>query len=159
MSANLLCQEVPPPPPNLPEDPGSGVTRRQRLESGVSLAPCQGCHALIDPLGVSLEYFDESGEYRQLDNGQAVDAAATLNAPPLSFDSYADLAPQLATSCEVAHCFTQLLSSHALGGALHVDPAPLSEAEINRVALGFVASDFSIRALVDGIVRSPSFLR
>jgi hypothetical protein len=160
MSANLLCQPVPPPPPDVPELPGLlGTTRREQLESGVAQAPCAGCHASIDPLGVSLEHFDELGEYRELDNGQPVDASATLNAPPYSFESYQDLAPQLASSCEVARCFTQLLSTQALSGRLQSGVPPLSEPEINRVARAFVASDFSIRTLVDGIVRSPSFLR
>jgi hypothetical protein len=162
MSANLLCQQVPSPPAdtNVPQVTGPGVTRRQQLESGLAQsAACTGCHRLIDPLGVSLEHFDEVGEYRELDNGQAVDASATLSSPPYSFENYADLAPQLAASCEVARCFTQLLSTQALSGMLHIGVPELSEPEVNRVARAFVDSGFEIRVLVDGIVRSPSFLR
>jgi hypothetical protein len=65
----LLCQHVPPPPPNvntsLPdptEDKPS--TRRQRQTAHVENAACASCHKLMDPIGFGLEGFDAIGRAR-----------------------------------------------------------------------------------------------
>jgi hypothetical protein len=80
---NLLCSEVPPPPPDIPaSDPNAmGVTRREKLESAVDSPSCKACHNLSDPTGDALEHFDATGNYRELDAGQAVDSSATLQQP------------------------------------------------------------------------------
>lgn len=160
MNANLLCREVPPPPPDVAfsvED-GEG-THRQKYEAAVSQVVCTGCHRIIDPPGFSLEHFDIAGNYRELDNGLPVDAASSMSEPAMSFDDFSELAPQLATSCEVAQCFTRLIATDAFGQVLHETQPPLSEAELNRAAENFASGGYSIRVLVDSIVRSPSFLR
>lgn len=160
MSANLLCRQVPPPPPDLAfsVEEGEG-THRQKYEAVVSQAVCTGCHRIMDPPGFSLEHFDGAGNYRELDNGLPVDASSSMSEPAMSFDDYSELAPQLATSCEVAQCFTRLVATDAFGQALHETQSPLSEAELNRAAESFASGGYSIRVLVDSIVRSPSFLR
>lgn len=160
MNTNLFCRAVPPPPPDLAfsvED-GEG-THRQKYEAAVSQAVCTGCHRIIDPPGFSLEHFDSAGNYRELDNGLPVDAASSMSEPSMSFDDFSELAPQLAASCEVAQCFTRLVATDAFGQALHETQPPLSEAELNRAAERFASGGYSIRVLVDSIVRSPSFLR
>ena len=163
ISGSVLCQPVPAPPPEFahPIDLGPSdttTTRRQRLERSIANPSCAGCHSLADASGYSLEHFDEAGDYRDLDNGQPVDATGTLNSPPISFEDYADLGPQLATSCEAAHCLSTLLGRDAFGADFWAGQGPLSEAEVNAIARDFVASGYSIRALVDAIVGSPSFL-
>jgi len=163
INGRVLCQTIPAPPPSqlhseLPVDDGT-ATRRERLALSIASPVCAACHALADPSGYSLEHFDEMGDYRELDNGKAVDASGTLTNPPISFQDYADLAPQLASSCEAAHCFSTLLGRDALGAPLFADLGDLSEADVNRIARDFVASGYSIRALVDAIVGSPSFRR
>jgi hypothetical protein len=160
MSRGLFCQEIPPPPEGVLEEVlGPGETRRERLESGVSLVPCTGCHRLMDPPGYSLEHYDAAGDYSELDNGHPVNAAGALSDPPVSFADFSELAPQLASSCTVGRCFTRLMANDAFGAPLDTTGAPLSEQELNRAALSFAESGYSIRALVDSIVRSPSFLR
>lgn len=160
MSTRLFCREVPDQPTeSLEESLGEGETRRERLENGVAQPVCQGCHQLMDPPGYSLEHFDETGEYRELDNGHPVNAASVLSYPPASFSDFSELAPQLANSCLVGQCFTRLGANHAFGTSLDAPVAQLSEPELNRVALDFAESGYSIRTLVDSIVRSPSFLR
>jgi hypothetical protein len=161
MTGGLFCQEVPPPPPTgtLEEVLGQGETRRERLENGMSLAPCRGCHQIMDPPGYSLEHYDQAGDYSELDNGHPVNASGTLWDPPVSFSDFAELAPQLASSCTVGRCFTRLVANDAFGAPLYANETPLSEQELNRAALSFAESGYSIRTLVDSIVRSPSFLR
>lgn len=160
MSLHLFCRDVPAPLEDVFEEVlGEGETRRERLENGLSQPACQGCHQLMDPPGYSLEHYDEAGDYRELDNGHPVNAAGTLTDPPVSFSDFSELAPQLARSCTVGHCFTRLMANDAFGAPLQTTAAPLSEQELNRAALSFAESGYSIRTLVDSIVRSPSFLR
>jgi Protein of unknown function (DUF1588)/Protein of unknown function (DUF1585) len=156
MTTHLFCQAVPPPPANVPaSDPNvAGVTRREKQENTVSAPTCQACHQLIDPPGDSLEHFDALGNYRELDGGQAVNSAASIAAPPLSFDGFEALAPQLAESCVVAQCFAQQLMADSNGEKL-----AFTAQETNHVANAFANSGFSIRELVKAIVTTPTFLR
>jgi hypothetical protein len=66
----LLCQQVPPPPPNvdtnLPEaNAERPLTRRQRMAEHEANQLCASCHRLIDPIGFGLESFDAMGRLRQ----------------------------------------------------------------------------------------------
>jgi hypothetical protein len=156
----LFCSAVPPSPANIPPLPPTpmGVTRREQLASQVSGPNCISCHVVLDPPGYSLEHFDALGNYRDLDNGKAVDSSGTIQSPMLSFASFDDLAPQLAQSCQVAHCFTQAL----LDEIFEVPAAgtrPYSEDETNHVANAFANSNFSIRELVKAVVGTPSLFR
>jgi hypothetical protein len=161
MSANLWCSLIPAPPPNIP--PGGpkipGATRRQQLESDTKMPLCQGCHASMDPQGYALEHFDELGNYRDVDNGQPVDASGTIQPLAISFGGIDDLAPQLSESCLVAQCFARLMMSDAFGVDAWVANRPFTDDEINHAANVFANSNFSIRALVAAIVTTPSFLR
>jgi len=159
MQENLFCKPVPPPPVDVPQtDPSTaqGVTRREKLESAVSPAVCMSCHSLLDPTGDSLEHFDAMGNYRTTDGGAAVDSSASITSPmAVSFDSFEDLAPVLATSCAVAQCFTGAVMKDAFA----VNKLQFTESDVNQVANAFAEGDFSIRELVTAIVTSPAFLR
>jgi hypothetical protein len=163
MLENLFCLQVPPPPPNTPvpdPTPVPGLTRRQNLENVLSGTPqCNGCHVITDPPGDSLEHFDAMGNYRDIDNGAAVDSSGQITSPMLNFTGYDDLAPQLASSCQVALCFTKAVMSDAFGVSPSSASLPFTEEESNHVANAFADSNFTIRELVKAIVRSPSFLR
>lgn len=162
MTRSFTCIPMPPPPPgldHLPLEPVEFQTRRQTLENATIEPICTSCHRSIDPFGFSLEHFDEHGDYREQDGEQAVDASGTLYPSSMSFGDYRDLAAQLATSCEAARCFAEQVIHDAWGQELYSEPFALTPEEVNRVATDFVDSDFSIRVLIDSIVRSPSFLR
>src|SRR5688572_5979603 len=65
----LLCQHVPPPPPNINTtlpDPTEEkpLTHRQRLAAHVENPACASCHKLMDPIGFGLENFDAIGRWR-----------------------------------------------------------------------------------------------
>lgn len=163
MLRSLFCTDAPAPPPNLPPfdpTPPKGVTFREHLEQSLAPAVCRACHSLLDPMGDSLEHFDEQGNYRTLDNGLPVDASGQMNSPvSMNFTDYSSLAPQLAESCEVAACVSKLVYTDALKAALGNANVPLSEAEATSVASQFAASEFEIRTLVHAIVTTPSFLQ
>jgi len=107
---------------------------------------------------LSLEHFDEKGDYRDLDNGKPVDSSGNFQ-DKFKFTSIDDLAPQLAESCDVARCFAAAMFKNAIGISSTPTPPPPSDLEIDNVANSFADSNFSIRELVKAIVQSPAFFR
>lgn len=70
----LLCQDIPPPPPTVEADvpPASAdmpckVDRLAAHRQGT----CAGCHSLMDPIGHGLEQFDIFGKFRETEPGKA----------------------------------------------------------------------------------------
>ena len=162
MMKSVFCREVPAPPIGiaaLDPQPPAGMTYREQLQADMVNPSCQSCHVLTDPPGDSLEHFDAAGNYRELDNGQPVDASATMSNPSFTFNDFDSLAPQLATSCDAAQCLGTSLFKDALAAGLAQANVTIDDSEGNQVASQFAEADFSIRALVKAIVTSPSFVR
>ena len=80
----VLGTPVPPPPPNAgsiaPDDqPGDGLSVRQRLEAHRREASCVNCHSRIDPLGFALEHYDAIGRWRdEYRDGTQIDSTGVL---------------------------------------------------------------------------------
>src|ERR1041384_5562279 len=81
----VLGDQVPPPPPDVPalekQDQGSvaNLTLRQRIELHRTNPVCANCHQTLDPIGFGLENFDAIGQWRDREeNGQPIDAAGQL---------------------------------------------------------------------------------
>jgi hypothetical protein len=161
MLRTLLCVPLAVPPVNLePEPPPpAGRTRREQHELSVGESVCKACHSLLDPLGSSLEHFDELGAYRELDNGLPIDSSGSYlseGGDEFVFSSITDLAPQLGGSCDVARCLSRRLFEDALLSASV--PGELTEQAVSRVLARFAERDFELRALIRAIVESPEFL-
>lgn len=65
----LLCQVIPPPPPNVAVDEppaGAGRCKIDRYAEHRS-GGCAGCHNLTDPIGFGLENYDRAGRHRTTD--------------------------------------------------------------------------------------------
>ncbi|MEO6598805.1 MAG: DUF1588 domain-containing protein, partial [Polyangiaceae bacterium] len=105
MSEALFAQVVPLEPPGVaPFVAPAGLTRREGLSQAVASANCAVCHALIDPLGWSLENYDQYGKYVRFDAGQAVDASGSYRLSKwggaISFANVEDLGLQLTRTCD-----------------------------------------------------------
>jgi hypothetical protein len=80
----LLCQKIPPPPPNVDfkivQDTSDPLykTARQRLTAHRTIPSCAGCHSLTDPLGLAMENYDAIGDYRKQENGETIDATGAF---------------------------------------------------------------------------------
>ncbi|HKQ70174.1 MAG TPA: DUF1588 domain-containing protein, partial [Polyangiaceae bacterium] len=160
---SLFCRVVPLPPFDHPPVLPAAPTRRQAHEAVIPPGSiCAACHRPIDPLGFSLEHFDEHGVYREAENGFPVDSTGSFasSGVELVFTSFADLAPKLAESCEVAHCFAESwLKDVITFGVSDVPFDSPSEAEVNQIANAFADSGFSILELARAMVVSPALLR
>jgi len=141
---------------------------QEALARAIASPSCASCHSIIDPPGWSLEHFDATGAYGDTDNGKPVDSSGLMRVygntvgtqdSEYTFKSIDDLAPQLATSCVVAACFTRSMMNRAFNVVDTSGTLPYTDAEVNHVANRFANGGFSIRELVKAIVETPSFLK
>ena len=153
----LLCLESPPQPPVVPElpPPGSGWrTTRQRFEQSHALGVCGACHRYFDPLGFTLESFDEAGRYRASENGEPIDASGfALGADGSTLFSVTggqeELASILAARPEVAGCIADTMVKYLLAQAGDC----LGDGSRND----FVAGKLGFLDLAAGIAAAPHF--
>jgi len=158
---------VPPPPPSvvtkIPDDPN--LSDRERLEQHRTSPACAACHTIIDPMGLSLEHFDQQGNYRELDAGKPVDSSGSWSSYDMvefMFQSMEDLGPQLAQSCEANIAFADLNFKTALSDAgLLLEGEDISlahQADMARVRQAFMHhKDYP--SLIRAIAQTDAFLR
>ena len=114
---------------------------------------CAGCHARMDPLGLSLENFDAIGQWRTLDAGHAIDASGVL-LDGTRVDGPRELREAvLAQKAQFVKAVTEKLLTYALGRGLEYYDAPTVRA-IDRAA---AADNYRWSALISGIVESVPF--
>lgn len=152
----LLCEEIPPPPPNVNVDDapaGDGPCKWDRYEA--LLAPgCVGCHGEINPAGWGLEEWDGLGRPRQVDDaGCDLAPHATGELVGLgTFRGPRELGAVVADSDALRRCLGEQLFRFALGRS----PGDHRDATF---AIDLIARD-SLRldeVLLD-LVSSPAFL-
>ena len=155
---NLLGAPVPLPPPgvetNLAETPGAAPTSmRQRLEQHRANPSCASCHAVMDPVGFSLEPFDLIGKLRETDGGAPVNATGRLtDGTPL--DGPRSLRQALLSRKEaVAGTAAEKLLAYALGRPIEHFDMPA----VRAIVRGAAASEYRFSSLIIGIVRSTPF--
>jgi len=154
----ILCVDVAPPvgeiPPLPPEE--AGVTNRERVNAHTGPGTCgAACHGtIINPIGFAFENYDSVGAWRELDNGQSVDASGTFAAGDLTleFENGVELLNLIADTAQAHACYAKYVAEFVLARDLTEGDA----AEI--YALGDTsAARGSMRELVLEVVLSPSF--
>jgi hypothetical protein len=105
----LLCQQLPAPPPNVPKPPDTmpGVSTREKFQQHEVDPACSGCHSLMDPIGLGFESYDAIGRFRTTDNGAPVDTSGEIKATEDidgKFNGVPELGKKLASSTEVEAC-------------------------------------------------------
>ena len=155
---NLLGAPVPQPPPgvetNLAAAPGAAPTSvRQRLEQHRASPTCAACHAVMDPVGFSLENFDLIGEYRDEDGGHPVNATGRL-ADGTVLDGPASLRKALLNRRDaVASTATEKLLTYALGRRVDYFDMPA----VRTIVRDAARQDYRFLSLITGIVKSVPF--
>lgn len=118
---HILCATLPVPPDDITGLPAQqeGVTNRERVEAHTGEGTCgEGCHsALINPLGFGLENYDHLGRYRELDNGQPVNAADSypFSDGPKSWITGIEMIHTIANSPQAHGCYAKHLFSFIHG--------------------------------------------
>jgi hypothetical protein len=156
----LLCQQVPPSPPNTifpPVMQGPTETYREAHERSLDQAVCAACHSVIDPPGFAFENYDPIGRYRATDHGKPIDSSGVLfgrENQEIRFTSALDMDVQLAASCDVQSCLAQVFLSQALGGALRES----DESSQKELVAAWAAAGFELRELLVLATGTRSFL-
>jgi hypothetical protein len=156
---NILAAPMPPPPPNVPaldesnSKDGKPRSVREMLEMHRANAACAGCHARMDPLGLSLENFDAIGRWRTTDADHAIDASGVL-LDGTKVNGPGELRQALmAQKTQFAKAVTEKLLTYALGRGLEYYDAPAVRA-IDRAA---AADGYRWSSLMLAIVKSAPF--
>jgi hypothetical protein len=151
----VLCQVVPPPPPDvnteIPEDVIDAKTLRERLEQHRENPACSSCHSFIDPPGFLFEHFDSAGAYRSTDSGYPIDASGDLDGVPLA--GARDLATVLENEAAVGRCIVTQLYRHAQG---RLD-APAEAGAIDAIDELFASRGYRFHELLVALVTHESF--
>ena len=157
---NFLNYQPPPPPPNLDipdlvENEGQEQSRsvRERMEQHRSNPICAGCHAVMDPLGFSLENYDAIGRWRDADEGVPIDASGSLPDGTM-FDGPSGLRDVLhSRRDEFIATVVEKLLTYALGRGLEYYDMPT----VRQIVRAAESGDYRWSAIILGITESVPF--
>jgi hypothetical protein len=157
----LLGTPPPPPPPGVPDlekteevKEGRLLTTRERMELHRANAVCRSCHQYMDPIGLALDNFDVTGQWRIRENGMPLDTRGELYDGTKLANPSELQAALLKRPIPLVRNFTQNLMAYALGRRVEYYDQPTVRA-ISRLA---ATHDYRFSDFVHGIVQSDAFL-
>jgi len=156
----LMGAPPPAPPPNVPtleETDGARegrlLTTRERMEIHRSNPTCNACHRMMDPIGLALDNYDVTAQWRVRENGMPLDTKGEF------FDGSGVSTPaELVTALlkrpePLVRTFTENLLAYGLGRRAEYFDQPTIRA-ITRAA---AAQDYRMSAFILGVVKSDAF--
>jgi hypothetical protein len=148
-----------------PKVPGiDKATVRQRLEIHRELPQCARCHDKIDPLGLALENFNASGEFREQEgfgykgrierDDPKIDASAQLP-DGTKINGPSELKRALREQEDLfLKCLAQKLLTYALGRETTLADQPT----IGEIVAKTKKSGYRLRAMIEAVAESEAFL-
>jgi hypothetical protein len=160
VAKNVLGEQIPPPPPVVPELPADeakmDLPLRQMLEQHRANPSCSACHARFDSFGLAFERFDPVGKIRTYDlGGRTVDARASFPGG-IEGEGLQGIRQYIRDRREAdfVNGFSRKMLAYALGRSLALSDEPLIE-EIHRELDG---DGHRFETVVERIVTSRQFL-
>jgi mono/diheme cytochrome c family protein len=151
-----------PPPPNVNtdiaiKDGARPTTVRARLEEHRQNPNCQACHGLIDPPGIALENFDNTGRWRTVDAAaRAPIETRTELSSGIVLDGPVELRRHLTSRPDqFPSTVTRRLMMYALNREIEYYDMP----QVRQIVGTAAASNYSFNTLINGIVNSDAFRR
>jgi mono/diheme cytochrome c family protein len=159
VAKNILGEQIPPPPPVVPELPADeakmDLPLRQMLERHRANPSCAACHARFDSFGLAFEKFDPVGKQRAADlAGRAVDDRAVFPRG-VEGEGVPGLQRYIRAHRErdFVRGFTGKLLAYALGRSLALSDTPL----ILEIDGKLGGDGCCFETIVDSIVTSRQF--
>jgi hypothetical protein len=155
----LMCQKVPAPPPDVEFTVVQNVdhelhrTVRQRLIAHSTVPSCAGCHAIMDPMGLALENFDGSGEFRSSENGELIDTTGDLDG--VEFQDPLGLAAAVRDNPAIPSCLVKRMTAYAFGQEL----TQQQRGFLRQMRITFREKGFQVPELMRAIAESPEFFQ
>jgi hypothetical protein len=155
----MMCMNI-----ALPTDPAilaqvkipegvSGPTARDRFTKHRDQDVCRGCHAVLDPVGFSLENYDPIGQWRDKENDVMIDASGNVpGGPPIN--GPVEMVKSLAASDLTQACFAQHWLEFGFGKSLDDGDACTKEAITNA----FRSTGGNIKQLLVALTQTDAFL-
>jgi hypothetical protein len=160
---NLLCEDLPPPPPfagGVP-DVDATATTRERFAMHTANLVCASCHRYIDDVGFGLERFDAVGRWRVQEHGKPIDPTGNLNdverlgsGTSAPYASLPELAVAIADSAAAPSCFTRQYLRFTRG----LRESLAQRCERLSLEKSFAASGQDVRELMVQSVLTSSFV-
>jgi cytochrome c553 len=158
VSRSVLGRVLRPPPEAvapLAADLHPDLSTRQRVTLQTKPESCQSCHAMINPLGFTLEHYDAIGRYRDREKGRPIDATGSYETRAgnrVEFDGVAALAAFLAASEETHTAFVQQLFHYLVKQPIRA----FGRQELPHLRRSFAANEYNIRKLMVEIMVSSA---
>jgi hypothetical protein len=161
MLRNVLCEDVPAPPPGATSVVLAPPTAslRQQSDARLMTEPCKSCHGIFDPLAYAFESFDNMGGWQTKDiNGNAVrqDGWLTVtNGMNEPYMTIADYMPLLTKDSRVSACIASRTTQFAWGRPMSSD----DQCMMNDITARMNATPNKTFAdLVTAVATSPYFV-
>jgi cytochrome c5 len=156
----LLGTPPPPPPPGVPTleetadaSDGRMLTTRERMEAHRANPTCNACHRFMDPIGLSLDNYDVTGQWRIRENGVPLDTRGELyDGTPITTPAELNAA-LVSRPIPLVRTFTQNLMAYALGRRLEYYDQPT----VRAIVRGAEEDGYRMSSFVVGIVLSDAF--
>ena len=156
----LVGTPPPPPPPGVPDleetagvAEGEVLTTRRRMEMHRSNPVCAACHKVMDPVGLALDNFDVTGQWRIRENDVPLDTQATFyDGTPISTPAELSAA-LLKRPVPLVREFTANLMAYALGRRIEYYDQPT----VRRIVADAEKDDYRMSSLIVGVIMSDEF--
>jgi hypothetical protein len=155
---NILCNHIPPPPPDVdttPPNPDPNATTRERFNQHTASPTCASCHRMMDPIGLGFEGYDATGKFRTMENGKPLDVSGSIAGTDIDgpFNGALELVQRLHGSAQVKSCVSNLWLEFALQRV----PAQEDACSLEQAQNGFAASGYNLRDLISSVIKSDAF--
>ena len=158
LTRNIVGRALKPPPMAMTfkdEEFAPNLTMREKVAQLTRSQACQNCHAVINPLGFSLEHYDAVGRYRTREKDRPIDAVSdytTDEGETIRLTGARDLAQFAAGSEQAQNAFIeQLFNQVVKQPMLAYGPDVL-----NRLRRSFVQSGFNVKKLLVDIAATAA---
>jgi hypothetical protein len=161
--SRLLCQAVPPPPPNLDtmlKPSTQPETTRDHFINSHEVGACKPCHQQMDWIGFAFENYDGFGRYRTSENGMPVVDTATVFADPQNrnvnvtgVSGPGSLSEYLAGSDDVNHCMLRYWTYYAYGSSSWAQDGCTYDAIYGETQRG----SFGLKSALMALLHAPNF--
>ena len=158
IARSVLGRSLRPPPEAvapLAPDLHASLTTRERVALQTKPEACQSCHAMVNPLGFTLEHFDAVGRFRKEEQGKPIDASGTYRTrkgKTVKFDGVRELATFLAETDETHSAFVEQLFHHLVKQPVRA----FGSERLSELRQSFAQNQFHIRNLAVEIIVSSA---
>lgn len=138
-----------------PADLNANLNTRERVAQQTQPEACQGCHAMINPLGFTMESFDAIGRFRDSEKNRPIDSTGsylTHTGELEKFKGLKDVAAFVAASEESQTAFVKQLFHHAIKQPIFA----YGPNELHDLQQQFATANFNIHKLLLDIVASSA---